>query len=63
MDEFPKKLLYRVPEVAQLTGWSKQAVYQMAAEGRIPCVRVGRSVRIPAEALQQWIRRLTQEQS
>lgn len=61
MDQKP--LLYRAVEAAKLTSLSKQMIYQLAAEGRIPCVRIGRSIRFPAEALEQWVRRLTAEQN
>jgi len=57
-----KPLMYRASEVATLTGLSKQSVYQLAAEGKIPSVRIGRSVRFPAEALEAWIARKTQSQ-
>ena len=56
------RLLYRADEVARITGFSKQGIYQLAAEGRIPCVRIGRAVRFPAEALQAWVRDLAQQQ-
>ena len=52
------KLLLRAPEVAEMTGLSKQGIYQLAAEGRIPCVRIGRSVRFPAAALPEWVKDL-----
>lgn len=58
-----KPILYRATEVADLTGLSKQGVYQLAAEGRIPCVRIGRSVRFPAAALEAWVEKLTEDQS
>ena len=57
-----KRLLYRATEVASLTGLSRQMVYQLAAEGRIPNVRIGRSVRFPAADLETWIQRLADEQ-
>ena len=57
-----KTLLYRAAEVAQMTGLSRQGIYQLAAEGRIPCVRIGRAVRFPADALDTWIQKLTEQQ-
>ena len=57
MDSRP--LLYRATEVASLTGLSKQMIYQLAAEGRIPSLRIGRSVRFPSAELETWIRRLS----
>lgn len=57
-----KTLLYRAAEVARMTGLSRQGIYQLAAEGRIPCVRIGRAVRFPADALDTWIQKLTEQQ-
>jgi excisionase family DNA binding protein len=62
MDAKEQRLLYRAAEVAQITGFSKQGIYQLSAEGRIPCVRIGRAVRFPAEALQAWVRELAEQQ-
>jgi len=58
-----RRLLFRAEEVAKMTGLSRQAVYQRAAEGSIPCVRIGRSVRFPADALREWIDRMVVEQN
>lgn len=58
-DMTDRPLLYRATEVATLTGLSKQMVYQLAAEGKIPSLRIGRSVRFPAAELENWIRDLS----
>lgn len=58
-----KTLLYRAAEVAQMTGLSRQGIYQLAAEGRIPSIRIGRAVRFPAEALTAWIREMSEAQA
>ncbi len=42
-------------QVMELTGLSRATVYRLAANGTIPSVRVGGSVRIPMARLQQWI--------
>jgi excisionase family DNA binding protein len=47
--------LLRMSEVAAITGFSRAKVYAMAASGEIPCLRSGRSVRIPLAALEGWI--------
>ena len=46
-------------EVKQLTGLSKATVYRLAANGTIPAVRLGGSVRIPLARLQEWMDRHT----
>ena len=58
-----KTLLYRAAEVAQMTGLSRQGIYQLAIEGRIPSIRIGRAVRFPAEALTAWIREMSEAQA
>lgn len=40
-----------VKEAAEVLRMSKGAVYSMAATGTIPSIRLGRSVRIPANAI------------
>ena len=51
--QYPK--LLRPDDVVALTGWSRAKVYAMAASGDIPCLRSGRSVRIPLAAFERWI--------
>jgi len=46
---------FKVDEVASRLNLSKSQVYQLIAEGELPSVRIGRSVRIPAEALRRWL--------
>jgi len=49
------KRLYRVPEVARILDTSEQRVYEMAREGVLPVVRMGRQVRIDRLALERFI--------
>ncbi len=51
--------LMRVPEAAVFLGVARSTAYQLVAQGAIPTVRVGRSVRVPREALLRWIDRQT----
>lgn len=45
-----------IPEVAGLIGASVERTYQMAAQGRLPAVRLSpRRIRVPREALDRWI--------
>ncbi|MCP5114487.1 MAG: hypothetical protein GY953_26970 [bacterium] len=41
--------------MAELTDQSISQVYKQIAEGTLPSVRLGRSVRVPAAALRQTI--------
>ena len=47
--------LMRVAEVAKQLGVSDSRLYQLIAQGAVPCVRIGRSIRIPREAWRRWI--------
>lgn len=41
------KALYRVRELAELTGLNDETIYRWARDGRLASVRVGRTVLIP----------------
>jgi len=56
------KLLLRPSEVGELTGMGKSKTYELIAAGTIPSLRIGRSVRVPADRLRQWIQELQAEQ-
>jgi excisionase family DNA binding protein len=54
-------LLLKAPEVAKLLGLGRSKVFAMVAAGELPVIRIGRSVRIPRQALERWIRDETTE--
>lgn len=54
-DETPEPLLLRAPEVAKLLGVSRAKAYRLIKAGELPTVRIGGSVRVPREALREWI--------
>ena len=47
--------LLTIPEVARLLQVRVPRAYQLARDGVVPVVRVGRQVRVDARALQEWI--------
>ena len=47
--------LLKVDEVAALLKIGRTKVYQLVAEGELPAVRIGKALRISAEALQEWL--------
>jgi excisionase family DNA binding protein len=47
----PAKLLYSVPHAAELLDIGTSTVWKLIAEGKLPTVRIGRSRRVPREAL------------
>jgi excisionase family DNA binding protein len=56
-------LAYTDAEVSSLLRVSKRTVYRLRKSGALPAVRIGRAVRIPAEALAQFLERAAREQS
>lgn len=50
-----EKLLLTPVEVVELTGIGRTRVYALIAGGELPSIKVGRSVRVPAEELRAWI--------
>jgi excisionase family DNA binding protein len=53
-----EKLLLRASEVSELAGLGKSKTYELIAAGILPSVRIGKSVRVPAGQLREWIERL-----
>lgn len=57
-----EKLLLKAAEVSELTGMGKSKTYELIAAGVIPSVRIGKSVRVPADQLRRWIQELQAQQ-
>jgi excisionase family DNA binding protein len=53
-----EKLLLKPAEVSELVGLGQSKTYELIATGEIPSVRIGRSVRVPADRLREWIEQL-----
>ncbi len=49
------KLLLRPREVTELLGLSRSRVYELLYQRQLPSVRIGRSIRIPVRALNEWV--------
>jgi excisionase family DNA binding protein len=47
--------LLTVPQVAARLGVAKSFVYELARTGRLPCVHVGRYVRVDSRAVDSWL--------
>ncbi len=58
-----EKLLLRASEVSEATGMGKSKTYQLIAAGVIPSVRIGKSVRVPADRLRRWIEELQRNEA
>jgi excisionase family DNA binding protein len=50
----------RVPEVAQVLRIARSRAYELVAEGEIPSVRIGRSVRVSRIELDRWLEKQRQ---
>lgn len=57
-----EKLLLRPAEVIETTGLSRSTIYALIASGVIPSIRIGRSVRVPADRLREWVETKMAEQ-
>lgn len=55
-----EKLLLRPMEAAEATGLGRSKMYDLLAKGIIPSVRIGKSVRVPVDALREWVKQQTE---
>jgi len=49
------KLLLKPMEAAEAIGVGRSRIYEMLTTGEMPSVRIGRSIRVPVRALNQWV--------
>jgi excisionase family DNA binding protein len=54
-------LLLKPQEAADQLRVSRAKTYELIASGAIPSIKVGGSVRVPADALREWIDRKLSE--
>lgn len=47
--------MLRASDLAPMLGVSACRVYQLIAAGEIPAVRIGRAIRVPRRAWDQWV--------
>lgn len=50
-------MLYKVKQAAEITNLSQSLIYRLCSEGHIAHVRIAKSIRIPKEALDEFLRR------
>jgi excisionase family DNA binding protein len=55
------RMLLRPAEVSVLLGLSRSKVYRMIECGELPSLRIGRAVRVPRRAFEDWLRRAERE--
>jgi excisionase family DNA binding protein len=51
-----ERLLLKPEEAAEMLGIGRSKVYALLAAGELPRVMVGHSVRVPASALERWVK-------
>jgi excisionase family DNA binding protein len=56
-----ERLLLTVEEAARRLGIGKTLAWELVWQGVLPSVRLGRCVRIPLVALEEWIARRVRE--
>ena len=49
------KLLFKIVEAAQITGYSRSFIYQAINKGELRVIRKGKTIRVGAEDLHEWI--------
>lgn len=54
MDEQQHEYL-KVPEVAEIPRVVSSRAYELIADGKIPAVKIGRSVRVSRKELDRWL--------
>ena len=50
-----EKMLLKIPEVAEVTGYSRAFIYEQIGSGGLKVIRVGRTIRICTVDLRDWI--------
>ena len=63
MAERPESLLLKPEEIAHLLALGRSKVYEMLAAGELPVIRIGTAVRVPRNALEEWVTSKTKTRS
>lgn len=46
---------YTVPEVADVLGIGRSLAYELARQGKIPVIQLGRRLLVPIDRFNQWL--------
>jgi excisionase family DNA binding protein len=49
------RLLLRPNEAAELLAVGRSKLYELIAAGEVPSMKIGKSLRVPAAALERWV--------
>ncbi len=58
-----QSLLYKPEAAAEALGIGRSKLFELIAAGHIETVRIGRSRRVPAQALEDYVARLRERQT
>lgn len=58
-----EKIVYSIPEVAQLLGISRSYAYELVKRNELPILKMGKRRMIPKCYLEQWIQQNTKFKS
>jgi excisionase family DNA binding protein len=58
-----ERLLLTVEETAQRLGIGRSFAWELVHRGELPSIRLGRLVRIPVDALDEWLQRKSRGQA
>lgn len=53
------RLLLRADEAGRMLGLGRSKTYELIASGELPSIRVGNMVRVPVQALDEWLAQKT----
>lgn len=59
--ENSEKLLLRPREAFEIISVGRSTGYALLASGELPSVRIGRAVRVPVDALREWVKQQTEK--
>lgn len=57
VEQVRERLLLTVEEAAERLGIGRTLAWRLVRSGDLPVVRLGRCVRVPCQALEEWIAR------
>ena len=52
-----ERLLIKPKEAAEALCLGRTKIYELIADGTIPAVRIGKSIRVPVKELLEWVNR------
>ncbi len=57
------RMAFRITEVGETLGIGRTLAYRLVLRGELPSIKIGRSRRVPAAAVEAYVARLIEEQN